>query len=169
MSEESLSPVVVRRKRKTVKNALWVRTDQDGKGEIDKEKLLKMITTFTTDILAKLGKGRRESVYQIALKTALVHKYTELPISIEHPVPIMYGRERCGTAYLDILVWGMFFIEVKAVGKISEKDILQTMAYSSDMSLMGVLVNFTQKINTHNNNIDIYLIQGDSIITHCSA
>jgi len=43
------------------------------------------------------------------------------------------------------------------------------MAYSSDMSLMGVLVNFTQKINTHNNNIDIYLIQGDSIITHCSA
>ena len=61
MSEESLSPVVVRRKRKTVKNALWVRTDQDGKGEIDKEKLLKMITTFTTDILAKLGKGRRES------------------------------------------------------------------------------------------------------------
>lgn len=168
MSDDSLSPVVVRRKRQTVKNALWVRTGQDDKEEIDKEKLLKMITTFTTDIIAKLGKGRRESVYQIALKNALLQKKLT-PISIEHPVPIMYRGQKCGTGYLDILVWGMFFVEVKAVGKISEKDLLQTMAYSSDMSLMGVLVNFTQKINTHNNNIDIYLIQGDSIITHCSA
>ena len=128
-----------------------------------------MITTFTTDIIQKLGKGRRESVYQIALKSALVNKYTEIPISIEHPVPIMYNNERCGTGYLDILVWGLFFVEVKAVGKISEKDLLQTMAYSKDMGTLGILINFVQKINTHNNDIDIYLLQGDSIITHCSA
>ena len=170
MSEESLSPVVIKRKKrlKSVNHALWVNTGQGAKGEIDKKKLLKMINTFTTNILAKLGKGRRESVYQIALKTALVHKYTETTISIEHPVPIMYNNERCGTGYLDILVWGLFFVEVKAVGKISEKDILQTMAYSKDMGIVGILINFVQKINTHND-IDIYVIQGDSIITHCSG
>ena len=171
MSEESLSPVVIKRKKilKSENDCPWGNTDQDGKGEIEKKKVLKMIHTFTTNILAKLGKGRRESVYQIALKTALVHKYTENPISIEHPVPIMYNNERCGTGYLDILVWGLFFVEVKAVGKISEKDILQTMSYSRDMGIVGILINFVQKINTHNNDIDIYLIQGDSIITHCSA
>lgn len=171
MSEESLSPVVVKRAKrpKNVRDAPWVRTGQGAKGEVDKKKLLKMITTFTTDIIKKLGKGRRESVYQLALKTCLTDEYLGIPISIEHPVPIMYNSEKVGIGYLDIVVFGMFFVEVKAVGKVSEKDILQTMAYSKDMGLVGFLINFVQKVNTHKNNIDIYLIQEGSIVSHCSV
>ena len=170
MSEESLSPVMVNKRKKrtkNVKNTFWANTDQGAQREIDKAKLLKMIITFTTDIVSSIGKGRRESVYQCALKSVLVQKNLN-PVSIEHPVPIMYNNERVGTGYLDILVWNMFFLEIKAVGKISEKDLLQTMAYSKDMGIVGVLVNFTQKLNP-DNSIDIYLIEKDKVLKHVTV
>ena len=142
-----------------------------GEAVVNERILLNTMITSITEIVVALGKGRRESAYQLALKIELVRQ-NFLPLSIEHPIPVMYKGERVSIGYLDILVLGFFFIECKAVSRLSDKDLLQTMAYSRDMGLLGVLINFNQKLpkkNSKTPEFEIVFIRGNEIITHHSA
>jgi len=172
----SESPVLVERppqaKKLVKKESLRDRvlSLKGGEAVVNEQILLNTMITHITEIIVTLGKGRRESAYQLALKIELARQ-NFLPLSVEHPIPVMYKGERVSIGYLDILVLGFFFVECKAVSKLSDKDILQTMAYSRDMGLLGVLVNFNQKLQKKNSilHFEILLIRGNSIITHHSG
>ena len=107
------------------------------------EETRKTLLSSIRNVSESLGSGRRESVYQCALKYELQKALGETAI-LEYPIPIFYEGERVGVSYLDILLLKRCFVEVKATSKIGGKDVLQTKAYARDSGLVGALVNFKQ-------------------------
>jgi GxxExxY protein len=81
---------------------------------------------------------------------------------IEFPLPILYEQERVGVSYIDLILPRKFFVEVKSTAKLSIKDKLQTMAYSRDLNLQGILVNFVQ--NRSEESVEILVVNGHSIV-----
>lgn len=112
-------------------------------------------------VFESLGTGRRESVYQCALKHELQQTLGETAI-LEYPIPIFYEGERVGVSYLDILLLKRCFIEVKATSKIGGKDVLQTKAYARDSGLLGALVNFKQ---TPSGGFEIVYVNGKDTLS----
>lgn len=102
-----------------------------------------ILITSTRKVAEALGTGRRESVYQCALKHEL-QANLQKTVMLEYPIPILYENERVGVSYLDLLVADDLFVEVKALAKFGGKDALQTSAYARDTGLVGALVNFKQ-------------------------
>ena len=112
-------------------------------------------------VFQALGRGRRESVYQIALKHELSRQF-QTACMIEYPLPILYEQERVGVSYIDLLLPRKFFVEVKSTAKLSVKDSLQAMAYARDLNLRGILVNFLQ--NQSDKSFEIVVVNGHSIV-----
>lgn len=110
---------------------------------VGSEAQIETIRSCITKVATAMGQGRRESVYQHALKIELALQL-QRPCMLEYPLPILYNNERVGVSYIDLLVPNMFFVEVKSTTKLSRKDVLQTMAYARDLNLTGILVNFSQ-------------------------
>lgn len=119
------------------------RRREDAPVGFESEKTREILNSSILKVCEALGSGRRESVYQCALKHELQKALGQTAI-LEYPIPIFYEGERVGVSYLDILVLRRCFVEVKATAKIGGKDLLQTRAYSRDSGLVGALVNFKQ-------------------------
>lgn len=116
---------------------------QDARTGFECEETRKTLLSSIRKVCDSLGTGRRESVYQCALKHELQKAFGQTAI-LEYPIPIFYEGERVGVSYIDILLLKRGFIEVKATAKIGGKDVLQTRAYARDSGLVGALVNFKQ-------------------------
>tara|TARA_Y100000817_G_scaffold307766_1_gene294600 strand:- start:3320 stop:3871 length:552 start_codon:yes stop_codon:yes gene_type:complete len=128
---------------------------------IENESFRKGLFDCITKVFQGLGRGRREAAYQCALKHEL-QRSLGLPSMLEYPMPVLYQTERVGVSYVDLLVPKQFFVEVKSVAKLSTKDLLQTMAYSRDLQLVGVLVNFAQTRKA-SRSFELVFVEGDSI------
>jgi len=115
----------------------------DDRRGFEQQEVREILITSTRKVAAALGTGRRESVYQCALKHEL-QANLQKTVMLEYPIPILYENERVGVSYLDLLVADNFFVEVKALAKFGGKDGLQTSAYARDTGLVGALVNFKQ-------------------------
>lgn len=129
---------------------------EDARPGLRSPKVRTILLTSITKVLECLGTGRRESVYQCALKHELVGQLGK-GVMLEYPIALQYEGERVGVSYLDILVSQSFFIEVKATAKIGGKDVLQTRAYARDSGLLGALVNFKQ---TEKGGYEIVIVDG---------
>lgn len=135
----------------------------DGGDRIDlgSAKVRETLLSSTRKVAEALGTGRRESVYQCALKHEL-KQCLGGRVMLEYPLPILYENERIGVSYLDILLYGSFFVEVKATAKLAGKDLLQTQAYSRDCGLVGFLVNFKQ---TSAGGVEFFFLDGQGKVS----
>ena len=125
------------------------------------EEAKKKVVAAISKVFQALGRGRRESVYQMALKHELSRQFQTVCM-VEYPLPILYEQERVGVSYIDLLLARKFFVEVKSTAKISIKDTLQTMAYARDLNLKGILVNFVQ--SNSEKKIEVVVVNGHSIV-----
>lgn len=134
---------------------------QDDRKDLGSPKVREILLSSIRKVADALGTGRRESVYQCALKHELKKSIGGM-VMLEYPLPIVYENERVGVSYLDILLHGNFFVEVKSTAKIGGKDFLQTQAYSRDCGLIGFLVNFKQ---TKDGGVEYFFLDGNGTIS----
>jgi len=90
-------------------------------------------------VMDALGTGRRESVYQAALRVELQTVGQILDSEVSHP--ITYRGHHVGIQRLD-LEGPDYFIELKASTRILPSHIAQAAAYSRDRNKPGVVINF---------------------------
>jgi GxxExxY protein len=134
---------------------------QDDRKDLGSPKVREILLSSIRKVADALGTGRRESVYQCALKHELKKSIGGM-VMLEYPIPIVYENERVGVSYLDIFLHGNFFVEVKSTAKIGGKDLLQTRAYSRDCGLIGFLVNFKQ---TSAGGVEYFFLDGNGKIS----
>lgn len=89
----------------------------------------------------ELGPGFLEKIYQRAVIEEL--KQQEIPFETEKKVQVKYQGKVIGWNQLDLVVFGMIFLELKAVNGLEKYHESQVLAYlkSSELKL-GLLVNF---------------------------
>ena len=90
-------------------------------------------------VMHVLGTGRRESVYQAALRVELQMMGQFLDSEVSHP--ITYRGHHVGIQRLD-LEGPEYFIELKASTRILPSHIAQAAAYARDRQKPGVVINF---------------------------
>tara|TARA_B100001093_G_scaffold67796_2_gene57860 strand:- start:2179 stop:3459 length:1281 start_codon:yes stop_codon:yes gene_type:complete len=90
-------------------------------------------------VMDVLGTGRREAVYQAALRVELQMKGQFLDSEVSHP--ITYRGYHVGMQRLD-LEGPEYFIELKASTRILPSHIAQAAAYARDRQKPGVVINF---------------------------
>lgn len=103
--------------------------------------------TDTTKKAAKivheeLGNGHTENVYEAALEIELGIQGI-YSIRRQVPCPITYKGRFVGNGILDLLLYDLFIIEIKAVAKLTSKDEVQVKKYLQSYGIeKGLLVNF---------------------------
>lgn len=97
------------------------------------------VETMAKAIIKQLGYGRREKVYQNALCYEL--NYNGITASVEVPHPVYYKQHCVGTTFIDI-VTATWLIEIKYVKTLTQTHREQVMAYSRDVALNAILINF---------------------------
>lgn len=93
---------------------------------------------------SKLGNGFQELIYQRAL--AIEFFKSDLAFEREHEMGIIYRGEQIGTRRADFLVEDKIMIELKAINKLEDVHIAQTLNYLEAYDLeIGLLINFGAK------------------------
>ena len=100
------------------------------------------------DIYKSLGPGRRETIYQTALKEECARSHN-LHLSTEIVYPILFKGYPVGFGRLDLFIPHHIIIECKAVNTIGPKERAQCQAYTRDHKLPVLLINFGMKEFTH--------------------
>ena len=91
-----------------------------------------------------LGSGFQEVIYQRALDIEM--KKTHLDFTREHEMIIYYEGFEIGTRRVDFFVEGNIMVELKAVSKLDDLHLAQTMNYLEAYDLpVGLLINFGSK------------------------
>ena len=89
----------------------------------------------------KLGSGFQEVIYQRALKIEMERQ--GLLFEREMEMTIYYEGVEIGTRRVDFFVEGKIMVEVKAVSKLDDINLSQTMNYLEAYNLpVGLLINF---------------------------
>ena len=90
---------------------------------------------------SKLGSGFQEVIYQRALKIEMERQ--GLLFEREMEMTIYYEGVEIGTRRVDFFVEGKIMVEVKAVSKLDDINLSQTMNYLEAYNLpVGLLINF---------------------------
>lgn len=88
-----------------------------------------------------LGSGFQEVIYQRAL--ALEFGKRQISFEREKEIPIFYDEVNIGTRRVDFFVGGDVMVEIKALSKLDDSHLAQTMNYCQAYELpLGLLVNF---------------------------
>ena len=91
-----------------------------------------------------LGPGFQELIYQRAL--AVEFRIRNLTFSREHNMIVYYENEKIGTRRVDFFVEGKIMVELKAIVKLDDLHLAQTMNYLEAFNLpIGLLLNFGSK------------------------
>jgi GxxExxY protein len=88
-----------------------------------------------------LGRGFLESIYEMAM----VEELTARNILFDRQVslPVMYRQRVIGEHRLDLLVGGELVVELKAVAKIADAHVAQTLSYMKAGAFrLGLILNF---------------------------
>ena len=83
--------------------------------------MLEKILTTARTIYAKLGPGRREGVYQTALRELCARDHN-LRFQSEYTYPILLDALQVGVARLDLYIPGVLVIECKAIANVGPKE-----------------------------------------------
>lgn len=93
------------------------------------------------EVFKHMGSGHSEAVYEASLVIELQIYYGE-PLTRQVPCTLKYKEYTVGVGFIDILL-NDFPIEVKAVTKITPKDVQQVRKYLEALDLKhGLLINF---------------------------
>ncbi len=91
-----------------------------------------------------LGPGFPEVIYQRALKIELVEKGVQFQKECE--MPVYYRNNHIGTRRVDFLVANLICVELKAVKKLDDTHLAQTLNYLEAFKMeIGLLINFGAK------------------------
>lgn len=110
------------------------------------EELIDRVLTAATNVHIALGPGLLESVYEAALMLELA----EMGIAAERQVevPVFYRGRNLGLGFrADIIVEKCLLLELKAVERITDVHLAQTMNYQKLLRLKrSFILNFNQKL-----------------------
>jgi GxxExxY protein len=110
-----------------------------------------MVRYRAEEVFRIMGSGHSEAVYEAALCVELQIYYGE-PLTRQVPCTLQYKGFTVGVGYIDILLHE-FPIEIKAVAKVTPKDVQQVRKYLEALDLEhGLLINF-------GNNLEIVEVQ----------
>lgn len=108
--------------------------------------MINLVRLAAEDVFRELGPGHSEAVYEAAM--ALEMSWYDGPaISIirQAPCTIRYKGYPIGVGFIDLLIENRTFVELKAVAKLSPKDVQQVQKYLQHIDLdiqTGLLINF---------------------------
>lgn len=101
------------------------------------------IQKIAEEIYEELGYGHSESVYQKSFEVAL--RLNKIPYENQRIVPIFYKKHNVGEGKPDLIVNKEIVIELKSIGKLSNKEETQLKKYMEVLSIKnGFLINFPQ-------------------------
>jgi GxxExxY protein len=89
----------------------------------------------------QLGNGFQELIYQRAL--AIEFKSQQIAFVREKEIPIYYQEVEIGTRRVDFLIEGVFLLEIKALIKLEDIHLAQTINYCHAYKMpTALLINF---------------------------
>ena len=90
--------------------------------------ILDTVKTAAGIVHGVLGNGHTESVYEAALEVELgIQGISNIRRQV--PCPVNYKGCFVGNGIIDILIYNLFIVEIKAVAKLSAKDEAQVKKY----------------------------------------
>ena len=103
-----------------------------------------------------LGNGFQEVIYQRAMEIEL--PFQKLAFEREKEMPIFYRGQQIGTRRVDFFIEDKIMVELKAIIKLEEVHLAQTMNYLEAYNMeIGLLINFGAKSlefkRVHNNKL----------------
>lgn len=110
------------------------------------EELIDRVLTAATNVHVALGPGLLESVYEAALMLELAEMGIVAERQVE--VPVFYRGRNLGLGFrADIIVEKCLLLELKAVERITDVHLAQTMNYQKLLRLKrSFILNFNQKL-----------------------
>lgn len=120
------------------------------------EDLTKRIIKCAMNVHSTLGNGFQEVIYQRALAIEMQHE--ELLFVREMEMPIFYRNTQIGTRRVDFFVEEKIMVELKALIKLEDVHLAQTINYLEAYRMqIGLLINFGSKSlefkRLHNNKL----------------
>lgn len=114
---------------------------------IELNKLSELIIGAAIEVHKNLGPGLLESAYEAALYYEL-NTISKLQVLRQVPVNVLYKGQRLDVGYrIDLLVNDLIIIELKAVEKISDIHLAQTLTYLKlNDKHLGLIINFNVKL-----------------------
>lgn len=106
--------------------------------------MIDYVRNCATEVFSEMGSGHTEAVYEACMALELSHCNTLYPVNITRqvPCPLKYKGFTIGVGFIDIMVDGLV-VELKAVSKITPKDVQQVRKYLEALDLEnGLLINF---------------------------
>ncbi|MFZ6663392.1 GxxExxY protein [Peijinzhouia sedimentorum] len=111
------------------------------KEEYKYSELTKKIIGCAMAVHRGMGNGFQEVIYQRALEIEMAAE--GIDFSREHEMPIYYKQQHIGTRRVDFLVEGVIAVELKAIIKLEEVHLAQSLNYLEAYDLeVGLLFNF---------------------------
>ena len=110
--------------------------------DLQKDPLTGLIIGAAIDVHRTLGPGLLESTYQQCLAHELSQH--EIPLKLEHPLPVQYKGIRLDCGYrVDLIVGNRIIVELKAAKTIEDIHKAQLLTYMKLASMdTGLLINF---------------------------
>ena len=108
------------------------------------ENITKKILAAAFKVHSTIGNGFQEVIYQRAM--ALELPFHDLAFNKEMEMPIYYREIQIGTRRVDFFVEGLIMVELKALIKLEDVHIAQTLNYLEAYNTeIGMLINFGSK------------------------
>jgi GxxExxY protein len=105
------------------------------------EDLTKKIIGAAMRVHSELKSGFQEKIYQTALEIEL--RFNNISFIAEREMDIFYRNQVIGKRRVDFLVENKIVVEIKAVSKLEDIHLAQTLNYLECMNLsVGLLINF---------------------------
>ncbi|MGH7908621.1 MAG: GxxExxY protein [Thermodesulfobacteriota bacterium] len=102
------------------------------------------IIGLAMDVHSKLGHGFLEKVYENAMM--LLFRREGIQAKQQAPIKVYFEGEVLGEYFADILVEDKIILEIKALDKIIEAHIVQTLNYLKATGIrLGIILNFGKK------------------------
>jgi GxxExxY protein len=107
----------------------------------DFEELSSRIIEAAISVHKALGPGFLESIYENAMKVALLHR--SIPFEAQKEVNVVFEEEEVGVHRLDLLVGQEIVVELKAIKALEDIHFAQVKSYLKATRLqVGLLMNF---------------------------
>lgn len=107
------------------------------------------------EVSKELGKGHRENVYQKAIEVEL--RMRGIPYECEVVIPVKYKDHVISHMRMDIVVDGLYVLELKAIRALKDGDECQLRRYlENSVYDIGYLVNFSTDGGVEVKKVELY-------------
>lgn len=103
---------------------------------------IELVKYCANEVYTEMGPGHSENVFETCLALELSWYDAPVIITRQVPCPLKYKGLTVGVGFIDILINNLI-VEIKAVAKITPKDVQQVQKYLDALDLdYGLLLNF---------------------------